>query len=354
MARVVRLLLFLSLTTAALLAQVADPTTAAQAPVAGVGHHYIGIGAETVNPASGMLSFDLPVQLPPGRQLSFPFGIRFNGGEAFRIEGKFNGIAWNINPPGVPNEYGGWSYELPAYTARDRIQYIYHDLAGTFYCYGTDSYVFYGFDKTQHNLSQLNSSYGSSSNPNSSRCGAGGNASANDEGTAALLGTVGTIAQPPLTVTERDGTVYQFPQGPAIDGLADPSTVVTWGMLAQTITDRNGNRLTLNCSSSCSGSTTGSASRALPSGYYTDTLGRRVISWSGIGSSTGDQLTVSGLANNLIVRWTNVNTTLPGTTYYVSGTAPCPLSSSTVSVPSVSEIDLPNGQKYTFTYGGTW
>src|SRR5205085_6574885 len=123
--------------------------------------------------------------------------------------------------------------------------------------------------------------------------------------------------------------------------------------LAQTITDRNGNRITLNCSSSCSGSTTGSGSRALPSGYYTDTLGRRIISWSGIGS-TGDQLTVSGLANNVVVRWTNVNTTLPGTTYYVWGSAPCSISSSTVSVPTVSEIDLPNGQKYTFTYGGTW
>jgi hypothetical protein len=32
-------------------AQVVDPVTSAQAPVPGVGHDYIGMGTETVNPA---------------------------------------------------------------------------------------------------------------------------------------------------------------------------------------------------------------------------------------------------------------------------------------------------------------
>ena len=62
-------------------AQVPDPLLATQAPVAGAGHHYIGIGAETVDPADGSLSFDLPIKTPDGRELSFPFGIRYSSSE---------------------------------------------------------------------------------------------------------------------------------------------------------------------------------------------------------------------------------------------------------------------------------
>jgi hypothetical protein len=56
-----------------LAAQVPDPVSAAQVPQ-GDGHHYIGMGAETVNPADGSVSFDLPIQLPAGRGISMPFG----------------------------------------------------------------------------------------------------------------------------------------------------------------------------------------------------------------------------------------------------------------------------------------
>jgi hypothetical protein len=66
-------------------AQVPDPVIAAQTPIPGSGHHYIGIGAETVNPADGSLSFDLPIQPPPGRQLSLPFGIHYRSSEQFSL-----------------------------------------------------------------------------------------------------------------------------------------------------------------------------------------------------------------------------------------------------------------------------
>jgi hypothetical protein len=72
-------LVVLVLTPAILLAQVSSPAVAAQAPIPGSGHHYIGIGAETVNPADGSLSFQLPIQPPPGRQLSMPFAISYSG-----------------------------------------------------------------------------------------------------------------------------------------------------------------------------------------------------------------------------------------------------------------------------------
>jgi hypothetical protein len=44
------------------LAQISDPVTEAQAPVPGAGHHYTGMEPETVNPADGTPSFDLPLR----------------------------------------------------------------------------------------------------------------------------------------------------------------------------------------------------------------------------------------------------------------------------------------------------
>jgi hypothetical protein len=84
----------------ALFAQVADPVIAAEAPVPGSGHSYIGLGSETVNPADGSLTFDLPLKTPPGRQISMNFGIRFSGSEQFHLT--------NQDSPGG-QQHLGWS-----------------------------------------------------------------------------------------------------------------------------------------------------------------------------------------------------------------------------------------------------
>jgi hypothetical protein len=65
------------------LAQVPDLAVANAAPIPGAGHHYIGMGVETVSPADGLLSFDLPVQTPAGRQLSLPFSFRYSSSEPY-------------------------------------------------------------------------------------------------------------------------------------------------------------------------------------------------------------------------------------------------------------------------------
>jgi hypothetical protein len=72
------LLLFLS---GAANAQVPDPVQSALAPIPGSAHHYIGVGGETVNPADGSVTFDLPIELPNGRGLTMPFGIKYSGPE---------------------------------------------------------------------------------------------------------------------------------------------------------------------------------------------------------------------------------------------------------------------------------
>jgi hypothetical protein len=59
-----RLFLLLPLTLCVLpaaKAQVSDPVVSASAPVPGAGHNYLGTGTEMVNPANGLLEFDLPI-----------------------------------------------------------------------------------------------------------------------------------------------------------------------------------------------------------------------------------------------------------------------------------------------------
>jgi hypothetical protein len=112
------------------LAQVSDPVVAAQAPRPNSGHDYIGGGIETVNPSDGTLSIHIPMRTPPGRQLSFPFGIRYNAGEDYYLTNQ-NGLTltWELRPWN-PWESSGWSYDLPILTATASILTYFPVYAG--------------------------------------------------------------------------------------------------------------------------------------------------------------------------------------------------------------------------------
>jgi hypothetical protein len=102
--------------------QVSDPAVSAQAPIPGSGHHYIGIGGETVNPADGSLSFDLPLNPAPGRGLSMPFGISYLSQDLFSptysgFSGNAIVVGWQQNPTSY-REVAGWSYLLPAFPSK--------------------------------------------------------------------------------------------------------------------------------------------------------------------------------------------------------------------------------------------
>jgi hypothetical protein len=139
--------------------QVVDPVTMAQAPVPGVGHHYIGMGTETVNPADGSVSFDLPIQTPPGRGLSFPFGIHYSEGEPFYLTNANYGSSFGWTTPAAsgqlsPFDLNGWSYQLPNYQAQAFLANTQTESSGCSsypncpvnYCWGTQNYSFSGFD----------------------------------------------------------------------------------------------------------------------------------------------------------------------------------------------------------------
>ncbi|WP_353071992.1 RHS repeat-associated core domain-containing protein [Tunturiibacter gelidoferens] len=340
--------------------QVIDPVTAQKEPIPEAGHNYIGIGAETVNPADGSVSFNLPITPAPGRQLSLPFSIRFNSSAPFYVTNNqvsqyFKWTTPTVNKMPTSFDLNGWSYALPIYQAQAYVSSVSPSPSGTNYCWSTENYTFLDFDGRLLPLGVQNN-WPWVDNPTPGACPqttypSGG---AGAYGTSVSLGTppAGTVGvQPPLAVTDRSGTVYQFPTGPGIN--TSPTVVAggitPFGALAQTITDRNGNQISLN------GTSVYLSGSILASGSYKDTAGRTAVSWSGLGNTAGDQITISGLTNNVSVKWTTTNVTLPQTIESTYGSS-CGFLAGAASLPTqvVSEIDLPNGQKYSFTYGGTW
>ena len=136
------------------------------------------------------------------------------------------------------------------------------------------------------------------------------------------------------TVTSVDGTVYQFtfPSQHAGNG--------TNFELPSTITDRNGNQMTV----------TDQGSGAF---YLTDTLGRKVLSSNGFGTS-GQQVTVQGLGGPYVITWGTANTVFTAESYPIISTDCAGIVSPSGSIPVITNIELPNGQNYAFSYDPTY
>lgn len=326
------------------LAQVPDPVTMASAPIPGAGHHYIGTGGETVNPADGSFSFNLPFTPAAGRQLSIPFAVTYASPESFYVT---NGEPGSIPSPGVwwgvtskwmssPFEINGWGYELPSISGTTSLLQAFPNFCGstqqgTAYILANSNLLFRGADNIQRGLSMgdvfeyFSVSPCSGTQPNRQV-----NTGQSIHGIAAAAPWATPSGAAPVTVFDQSGTVYKFRDGST--GMTYGS--VAWGLLAQSITDRNGNQITANGNG------------------YKDTMGRNVISWTGIGND-GDQLTVAGLGGNVKLHWAPVNAsfTLSGT--FASGSdSSCHFATSSVTLNEVSEIDLPNGRTYLFSYAG--
>jgi len=152
-----------------------------------------------------------------------------------------------------------------------------------------------------------------------------------------------------LTAVDPSGTTYQFPGGFGVR--ACQNCLFGWGLLAQTITDRNGNQISLK-NSQVNASTVVYGPNA-----YVDTMGRQLLSWTGIGNN-GDTIGIAGLGS-IILHWGTATATFPE-----SGYAAPPASGGTCTmtpggtpprqIPFLTEIDLPNGTKYTFTPDSTY
>ena len=69
-------------------AQITQLSDATAPPVHGVGHDYIGMLNETVNPATGALSLHIAMPVAPGRKLAVPLAFEYNSGQAWFLARK--------------------------------------------------------------------------------------------------------------------------------------------------------------------------------------------------------------------------------------------------------------------------
>lgn len=337
-------------------AQVADPVVAAQAVNPQSEHNYIGMGGESVNPADGSVTFDLPIQPPAQRGPSIPFGIRYASPEAFYVSNQLSPacstcptgptLAWQ-RPSGEEadsNEVNGWGYDLVTLT------YLTGGILADYLdqncavpkenrLYDSTNLVFRGLDGISRSLTGGLIYQDSEYQYQGCEYGDGAMvANAADD----VHGVVATMPYPsgfngesvPITVLDQAGTSYLFHiQGEQTYGYPMATT-----LLPSMITDRNGNKFN----------------------YTTDTLGRTPVSWTGPSGTGTDTVIVNGISGSINVVWE----TLPSITFSLNGTfvnssQNCSTASNQFSMTGVSEIDIPDKAsqgigRYKFSYDQTY
>jgi len=325
LARVSALLGLLLLLIPAAWAQLPSASDTTSPPTAGVGHDYIHAPVETVNPANGSVSVRIPVRVPSGRELTIPLSIAYDSSGAF-----YYGVQPGSSNPNyatitnVPFSQGGWSYTFPLLTYT-KIGWIVQSSDGkNLTCSGTTSYVFQDPTGNRHNLGL--SVTPPVPVPGGPDCGGQYENSQGGEGPILATTTIPSrcCANVPVTVTDGNGTVYSFPAG--------------LETLPTSITDRNGNTISI--------------SSTLSSASVTDTAGRSAVSVGTFGASP-DSINVAGLTSPYQVSWTSASASFTISTFNLSGYTGCPTSLSG-SAKVASQIVLPNGQKYTFSYDPTY
>ncbi len=145
---------------------------------------------------------------------------------------------------------------------------------------------------------------------------------------------------PPVQVTDADGTVYYF-SNPERYTYVTPQSVLD-GSLPDYIEDRNGNKITIT-----PGTANGSFTIA-------DTVGRAAITSTGMGSSgSTNTITTAGMSYNVTWTTTHPNYTTPYVVVYdVQGDYYCSQAPDVTTTETVvSSITLPNTQQYKFYYG---
>ena len=97
-------------------AQITGVNDQTATPTAGIGHDYLHMLNETVNPANGSVSVRIQVPVPAGRSLALPFSFAYDSGGFWAPGADPNGIPYfgysnNVTLEGQNN--GGWAYSLP-------------------------------------------------------------------------------------------------------------------------------------------------------------------------------------------------------------------------------------------------
>lgn len=304
---------------------VVDDTTST--PIPGVGHDYIHMLSETVNPANGSVSVRVQLPVPKGRGITLPFSIAYDSNSVNHLVPGYYPNYGTVNwaPNTGTMSQGGWSYIYPAAGAF-LTQQIEGSYPNYFTCNLVSNYLFRDATGALHGLNVDNAYPGPSGNPcTDSQFDVGG-----DSQVTAVL--TGSPNQPSLTVYSGDGTVYSFGPVSTTDGRSQ-----AWGS-PHSIEDRNGNEIVST------------------SNGFTDTLGRPVIAWNGFGpAGSTNPLTVG--VSTYQVNWQSASPNFPVVSRW-AGTTNGPGSVGCSPIPSVNDtqtavhrITLPNNTFFAFYYG---
>ncbi len=354
--------------------QIIAPSDTIASPVPGVGHDYIKMLNETVNPENGAVNFNISIPTPPGRGLNFPFSLQYNSNQAFFLTPSFQSYNYGLQWFDGIGEFdqGAWSYGVPILS---RKPYVFNvtwspppGASGPSECGVMDSYVFTAFDGSQYPLNlahiygNVNTGYNNTDGDyacaqvpwQESDSDVGGKYSAVLAGVPPILPN-GASYPPPSdggtpSVTGEDGTTYVW-QG--LDPSCSEASMYCFGNPPAFIEDRNGNRINLQVTTAPAPSSPG---------YYvftyalnvTDTVGRHIVTTQPFGQN--GTITVAGDPAPYTVKWQNF--TYSGYSLNVQSNSilpqdcptPNPYATGSQTENVISSVELPNGQSYSFSY----
>jgi RHS repeat-associated protein len=305
-------------------AQITEISSSTATPTPGVGHDYISLLSETVNPATGSVSYRLGVPIPPGRGMTLPLAFAYDSSGVNFVVASGGQARFFSSNSGMPK--GGWAYTIPSLSSAIVLQIVTPIIPGTSYtCTYFANYVFQDPSGGRHALEA-----GPIAGTNQQLCTGQTHWFGGDVFYQADLQPSSSLVAGP------DGTVFSFPFSPG--GFNLPAS----------IEDRNGNKVTITNASSDGGRFN-----------VMDTLGRTLLSSSSFGS-TGDTLAVSGLSNVYRLTWgtANANSNSTVTATPLNGTqndSQCfGISPGFPSNSVLTAISLPNGKQFQFSYDLTY
>jgi hypothetical protein len=327
-------------------------------PIAGVGHDYIHLLAETVDPSSGAVNISINFPVAGSRGITLPVSLRYHSSGVFQVGQPNTTLGLTTycptNAPNTAIPFGnacGWQYSLPSFGYSSA---TFSPLSGPpgGECYVTNHFTFTDPEGTGHNLYGLAQTWQSGSTtfcpnqlggPTVSPATSG----SDDEVSAALP----QGAQPAgVTVDDTKGTVYSNFNS------FGPHRADNLFVIPESVEDRNGNII----QTAYSYNTTSNQYSVT----VTDTAARPALTISGTGySGTADTVTAGG--SSFSVNWTTITTpsyayewvqppTQNATDMSISLVSPtnqgwsCPENGFSPSSPInvVSAIHLPNGQQF--------
>ena len=322
-------------------AQITNVSNDQSTPIAGAGHDYIHSLNETVNPSNGSLSVHIELPATKSRGITLPFALAYDLNGLHHLispgPGSYGTGMWAKNVGYVSQ--GGWAYGVPM------LNFLSFSNAMTGYtCNGWSNYMFTDAHGGRHALNLGTVLSGGSGLCSGVTSAQGGDPDFQGDLPNTHPDPVNSLstASGPVMVYGADGTVYTFP------AITSAHNVITnFGgytgsyQLPTTIEDRNGNVIHVTDNGGASFS-------------FTDTANRTGMSVDGMrAAGLMDTITVGGMSYT--IKWISVTASynanlVPLSTTGTNCTPPPPISETETVI---SEIDLPNGQSFKFTYGTT-